>query len=137
MCWQGIDGFTIYDVVHAFKIPGLEELDVLYLKDVPDDYPLSTRDRTNVDRINNEATDIDKSGVEEMLGKLEYPIYFLDFESVSVAVPIFDGNHPWEKVATVLGFYPFYCCFLIMTWAFLFLSILKLIIYWSFSLKDS
>jgi hypothetical protein len=33
-----------------------------------------------------------------MLGNLEYPIYFLDFESVSVAVPLFDGSHPWEKL---------------------------------------
>ena len=33
-----------------------------------------------------------------MLNKLEYPIYFLDFESVSVAVPLFEGNNPWEKL---------------------------------------
>ena len=98
VCWQGIEDFTIYDVVNVAKIPALEEQDVLYIKDVPDDYTLSARDRTNVDRINDESTYIDKPGVAEMLGKLEYPIYFLDFESVSLAVPKFDGNHPWEKL---------------------------------------
>jgi len=34
-----------------------------------------------------------------MLDELAYPIYFLDFESVSVAVPLFDENSPWEKLA--------------------------------------
>ena len=33
-----------------------------------------------------------------MLDELEHPIYFPDFESVSVAVPLFDGNSPWEKL---------------------------------------
>jgi hypothetical protein len=98
VCWQGIEGFTIYDVVNAPKIPALKAKDVLYLKDVPDDYTLSDAIRANVDRINNERTDIDQPAVNEMLSELEYPIYFLDFETVSVPIPLFNGNHPWEKL---------------------------------------
>ena len=98
VCWQGIEGFTIYDVVNAPKIPALEAKDVLYLKDVPDDYTLSDGIRANVDRINGKSTEIDQAAVNEMLDELEYPIYFLDFETVSVPIPIFNGNNPWEKL---------------------------------------
>jgi hypothetical protein len=99
VCWKDIDGFTIYDAIHATKIPTLEAMNILYLRDIPNDFNLNDRDRRNVTRINHEAIDIDNSAIAEMLDKLEHPIYFLDFESVSVAVPLFDGNSPWEKLA--------------------------------------
>ena len=98
VCWRGIDEPTIYDVIRVDKLAGLKAMDVLYLKDVPDDYALSPRDRANVDRINKQATDIDQDGVQSMLDDLDYPIYFLDFETAAVAIPLFDGNHPWEKL---------------------------------------
>ncbi len=99
VCWKEIDDFTIYDVIHASKIPALEAMNVLYLRDIPDDFNLNDRDRRNVTRINSETIDVDNQAVAKMLGKLKYPIYFLDFESIAVAVPLFDGNNPWEKLA--------------------------------------
>jgi len=99
VCWKDIDKPTIYDVIHATKIPTLEEMDILYLHDIPDDFNLNARDRKNVTRINSEATDIDLNAIKLMLNQLEYPIYFLDFESIAVAVPLFNGNRPWEKLA--------------------------------------
>lgn len=99
VCWKGIEGFTIYDVIHASKIPSLEAMGVLYVNDIPDSFELSGRDKKNVDRIKRLAIDIDKQSIDSMLDGLEYPIYFLDFESASVAVPLFEGNHPWEKLA--------------------------------------
>ena len=98
VCWQGINEPTIYDVIDKRKLAGLEAMDVLYVKDIPDDYELYAKDRENVDRMNSQSIDIDKSAVQSMLDELEYPIYFLDFETVSVAVPMFDGNHPWEQL---------------------------------------
>jgi hypothetical protein len=95
---QGISEPTIYDVIDKRKIPGLEAQDVFYVKDIPDDYDLYANDRRNVDCMNAKAVNIDQDGVKSMLGELEYPIYFLDFETASVAVPLFDGNHPWEKL---------------------------------------
>ena len=99
VCWKDIDDFTIYDVIHAAKIPDLEEMDILYLRDIPDDFNLNDRDRRNVTRINNKLTDIDNQAIDKMLDELEYPINYLDFESIAVAVPLFDGNNPWEKLA--------------------------------------
>jgi len=52
VCWNDIENFTIYEVVHAAKIPALEAMDFLYLRDIPDDFDLSDRDRRNVTRIN-------------------------------------------------------------------------------------
>jgi hypothetical protein len=98
VCWKGISEPTIYDVIDSRKIAGLEALGILYVKDIPDDYSLYAKDRDTVTRMNNRSIDIDKPAVRSMLEELEYPICFLDFETVSVAVPMFDGNHPWEQL---------------------------------------
>jgi hypothetical protein len=98
VCWQGISEPTIYDVINVRKIPGLKEQNVFYVKDIPDDYELYKNDRPHVDRMNSKAVDIDKVGLKSKLDELEYPVYFLDFETVSVAVPLFDGNRSWEKL---------------------------------------
>jgi hypothetical protein len=98
VCWKDISEPTIYDVIDKRKIPDLKAQDVFYVKDIPDDFGLYAKDRRHVDCMNSNAINIDEAGVQSMLDKLEYPIYFLDFESVAVAVPLFDGNHPWEKL---------------------------------------
>lgn len=98
VCWKEISEPTIYDVIDVRKIPGLQAQDVFYVKDIPDDYALYKADRRNVDCMNSKGVDIDRDALRSMLGELEYPIHFLDFETVSVAVPLFDGNHPWEKL---------------------------------------
>ncbi|MDR2033940.1 MAG: DUF2779 domain-containing protein [Helicobacteraceae bacterium] len=39
---------------------------------------------------------IDTNAIKDFLGKIEYPIYFLDFEAIGYPVPIFDRTKPFE-----------------------------------------
>jgi len=99
VCWRDIDGLTIYDVINARSLPALEELDVLYIEDIPQDLILNKKDRTNVDRIQQKRVDINQSEIVKRLNELVYPIYFLDFESIATAVPLFDHIAPWKQLA--------------------------------------
>ena len=38
--------------------------------------------------------------VEAMIAKLQWPLYFLDFETVVPAVPLYAGMRPWQQVLT-------------------------------------
>lgn len=38
------------------------------------------------------------SEIERFLGELEYPLYFLDYETMSAVVPYFDGHRPYQQV---------------------------------------
>jgi hypothetical protein len=98
VCWTGISEPTIYDVVRKGKIPALKAQNVFYVKDVPSDFKLGATDRKHVDCMQSKSVNIDHAELRSELDKLEFPIYFLDFETVSVAVPLFDGNHSWEKL---------------------------------------
>jgi hypothetical protein len=43
--------------------------------------------------LNNEII-IDKANIKEFVNDLNYPLYFMDFETFSTAVPIFDKSRP-------------------------------------------
>ncbi len=98
VCWTDISEPTIYDFIDKRKIAALEAEDILYIRDVPSDFDLYQKDRRHVDRMQAQSIYIDEPGIRSKLDDLAFPIYFLDFESVAVAVPLFDGNHPWEKL---------------------------------------
>jgi hypothetical protein len=44
----------------------------------------------------NPVTDIDKKALKAELDGLVFPLYFLDYETFSPAVPWFDGYRPWQ-----------------------------------------
>jgi len=41
---------------------------------------------------------IDRDCISQFLGELEYPLYFLDYETMSGLVPYFDGHRPYQQV---------------------------------------
>lgn len=44
------------------------------------------------------APRVDRAAVGELLSRLEYPLWNLDFESLNPAVPLFDGTRPFAQV---------------------------------------
>lgn len=41
---------------------------------------------------------IDKENIKEFLDTLSYPLYFLDFETYQMPIPLYDYVHPYEQV---------------------------------------
>lgn len=41
---------------------------------------------------------IDKPAIKQFLDELEYPLYFLDYETMSGLIPYFDGHRPYQQV---------------------------------------
>ena len=41
---------------------------------------------------------INPKGIREFLGKLSYPLYFLDFETMQDVVPKYQGTHPYQQI---------------------------------------
>ena len=55
------------------------------------------RQRIEFDLYNKEDY-IDKENLKEFLDKLTYPLYFLDFESYQMPIPLYDHVRPYEQV---------------------------------------
>ena len=105
-CWQDVPEYSV------FNIPGMyfdkkEELHgkgIIKLEDIPAKIGLKNKQKEFVDSYNSKTPVINEAGIKMELDRLQYPLYFLDFETFGPAVPRFDGLHPYEQ-------YPFqYSC---------------------------
>ena len=98
-CWEQIERPTIYESIDVRNIPAMEAQGIFYIDDIPADYELPAAVRVMVDRMQQQRIDINPAPIRKMLDELRYPLYFLDFESVSIATPLFEDSSPWQKYA--------------------------------------
>ncbi len=95
-----IEPESIYDLfmVNAEKIGKLEELKIEKLIDIHDDFPLSDKQRHQVLATKSGKETIDMTSIKKFLKNLDYPLYFLDYETLSSVVPYFDGMTPYQQI---------------------------------------
>jgi hypothetical protein len=98
-CWAHVPHPSVFNVHYlgkgAFK---LYDQGVLRIEDIPDDYPLQKRSRFHVEAHKSGQTIVKPEALREFLGRLKYPLHFLDFETFSTAIPPFDGLGPHAQV---------------------------------------
>jgi hypothetical protein len=70
----------------------------LILWTYPEKFPLSEKQWLQVRSELNSQIIIDKKKIREFLKELKYPLYFLDFETFSTAIPIFDISRPYQQL---------------------------------------
>ena len=83
--------------IHASAEEALEELGVESIHDIPDDFPLSERQRRACASVQTGEPCFSPE-LGDVLGCLRYPLYFMDFESVNPAVPRFPGMRPYDQL---------------------------------------
>ena len=68
------------------------------IKDIPEDIKLNGKQKIQRDCEINGKVYVDKKGINDFMKKLQYPFYYLDFETFSTAVPMFDGLKPYSQI---------------------------------------
>jgi len=68
------------------------------IKDIPEDVRLNGKQKIQRECELSGEVYVDRDGIKNFLGKLEYPIHYLDFETFSTAIPMFDGLKPYSVV---------------------------------------
>jgi CRISPR/Cas system-associated exonuclease Cas4 (RecB family) len=79
------------------KMNDLSAMGINDIKDIPSAYPLTgmqARIRTSV--VHNEEYISEE--LERELTDVEYPIHFLDFETISTAIPRYAGTKPYQTI---------------------------------------
>jgi predicted RecB family nuclease len=83
--------------LHASAEEALEELGVESVHDIPDDFPLSERQRRAATCVQTGETWFSPELSAE-LDRLEYPLRFADFETINPCVPRFAGMRPYDQL---------------------------------------
>ncbi|HPN30774.1 MAG TPA: DUF2779 domain-containing protein [bacterium] len=71
---------------------------ILELADIPDSVKLNKTHKIQVMTARSGKPHIDGKAISKFLKQLEYPLYILDFETFSTAVPLFDKLKPYMQV---------------------------------------
>ncbi len=88
--------FTLY--YSGKKSFELYDRGIVSIKDIPGDYKLSDKQAIQKQSLVTGEIHTDKEAIKGFLVSLEYPLYYMDFETISPAVPLFDGTRPYQQI---------------------------------------
>lgn len=75
----------------------IHEKGIIELKEIPDDLLNEQQLRVKKHSLSRK-TFFDKKGARQDLSTHKLPVYFLDFETINLAVPIWKGKRPYQQV---------------------------------------
>jgi CRISPR/Cas system-associated exonuclease Cas4 (RecB family) len=79
------------------KLDELEAMGIDGIIDIPDSYSLTAlQERIRKCVVNNE--EFISKDIEDELKNVEYPVHFLDFETVGPAIPRYAGTRPYQTI---------------------------------------
>jgi hypothetical protein len=98
-CWGFLPENSIFDLrggrTRQFS---LFEQGILCIKDIPDHIPLSRQQLIQKECVMTGKVHVEKEEIRRFLDRLQYPLYYLDFETVALAIPVYDGTRPYQDV---------------------------------------
>jgi hypothetical protein len=92
--------YTVFDIAflkHDKRRELLAE-GIIDIRDVPDHFPLSPKQRLQVDVAKSAEPRIEREKIANRICSWTYPLHFLDYETFSYAVPQFEGVRPFQQM---------------------------------------
>jgi len=98
-CWDGLPEHNVFTLYYGGKKSHeLYRSGVLDIAHIPAGYKLNDKQRIQCDCVRNGKPYTDKEAIRQFLDVLEYPLYYLDFETFGTAIPLFDGTRPYQNI---------------------------------------
>ncbi len=101
LCWQNIPDYSVFNISRLNKLRKFElyQKGVIQLEDVDlNTEVFNTSQTLQIQAEISGETIIDKPRINAFLNDLNYPLYFLDFETMTSAVPIYDKSRPYQQL---------------------------------------
>jgi hypothetical protein len=97
-CGKGID-HHIFELprISQKKFAGLVTLEVYKVAEIPDDFEL-TENQQPVKAAVKSRKPVIKLDLKTALEKLKFPAYYLDFETVNTAIPLYPATAPYTQI---------------------------------------
>ena len=100
-CWKNVPEYSVFNLSNLKLNTKLE----LYNNGVHtiDQIDLKERkfNRNQILQVETELSQnpyLEKNNIDKFLSNLTYPLYFLDFETISPAIPKYNGTKPYQQV---------------------------------------
>jgi Domain of unknown function(DUF2779). len=99
MCWKAVPKHSVFTLTHVGpKAFAWFHDGIARLQDLPRDAPVDVKQDIQLRAIRSRRAQVDRDALREFLGSLEYPLHFLDFETINPAIPVWDITSPYQQV---------------------------------------
>jgi len=99
MCREHLPEGNIFDLYRGGKKCYQMYYDgILKVGDIPDDYKLGQSQQIQKACEITGIPHIEKEAIREFLSEIISPVYYLDFETISPVIPLFDGTRPYQRI---------------------------------------
>ncbi|WP_242157322.1 DUF2779 domain-containing protein [Aestuariivivens sediminis] len=100
-CWSHVPDYSVFNIsrLNIKKKFELYQKGVVSFEEI--DLEVTSFNANQLLQITSELdnkTYIDKSSIIEFLEDLNFPLHFLDFETMSTAIPIYDNSRPYQQL---------------------------------------
>jgi hypothetical protein len=99
-CWATVPPGSVLEIARLAwkKRFALYHSGLVRIDDVPSETSLPAQARRHVAAHKSHRPLIDRQGLRAFLATLVDPVYLLDFETVGLAVPRWDGSRPYDRI---------------------------------------
>lgn len=99
LCWSFLPENSVFELYwggnRRFELFGNG---IINIRDIPSGFMLNNKQYIQVDCVKRGQRYIKKQAIRDFLDDLQYPLYFLDFESFATILPVFEGIRPNQQV---------------------------------------
>jgi hypothetical protein len=100
MCWKAVPKHSVLTLAHVAKKKAFQWFHDGHarLQDLPRDTPVNAKQQIQLRAIRSRRAQVDRDALREFLDGLEYPLHFLDFETINPAIPVWNITSPYQQV---------------------------------------
>jgi len=96
-CWDSLPEGNVFTLYHGGKKSfEMYSNGIVTIGEIPDGYKLNDKQRIQQACVASGEPHVDREAIHDFLSSLEYPLCYLDFETINPAVPLFDGTRPYQ-----------------------------------------
>ncbi len=98
-CWDFLPEHSVFSLYYGGKKSfAMYDSGIITIGEIPGDYKLSDKQRIQQICVASGEPHVDREAIRSFLSSLEYPLYYLDFETIGPAVPLFNGVKPYQNI---------------------------------------
>lgn len=100
--YNHIPEYSVHDVTRIGsskkKLATLVDSQIFDINEIPDDLGLNETQQNQINAHKTQKILTNMALIKQELDSLKYPLYFLDYETYSSAVPLFKGYKPYQQM---------------------------------------
>jgi len=98
-CWKHVPEYSIFNIFSGVKAERIaDSVDSYDVKDIPSEMLPVGNKLIDISSYREGTIFINSQNIAQFLSRLEYPLYYLDYETLGPAIPAYNGTSPYQAI---------------------------------------